>query len=112
MLNVQQEPALYAVIMAGGQGTRFWPRSRRSRPKQLLNIVGDTTMVEQTVARLRPLLPPERIVVVAGEAYRDALCQCLSQIPRENLLFEPLGRNTAACVGWAALWVQQRVPKP
>ncbi|MBI3325145.1 MAG: mannose-1-phosphate guanylyltransferase [Nitrospinae bacterium] len=102
---------MYAVIMAGGQGTRFWPRSRRSRPKQLLTIVGETTMVEQTVARLRPFIPPERIVVVAGQAYRDILCQCLSQIPPENLLFEPVGRNTAACVGWAALWVEQRAPE-
>src|SRR5919109_5344592 len=99
---------LYAVIMAGGQGTRFWPRSRRKRPKQLLNIVGETTMVEQTVARISPLIPPERTVVVAGEAYRDTLRSCLPHMPAENFLFEPVGRNTAACVAWAALWVRQR----
>jgi len=110
MARAQPNPTLYAVIMAGGQGTRFWPRSRRSRPKQLLNIVGDTTMVEQTVTRLGPLIPPECIVVVAGQAYSDVLRQCLSHLPAENFLVEPVGRNTAACVGWAALWVQQRAP--
>jgi mannose-1-phosphate guanylyltransferase len=101
---------LYAVIMAGGQGTRFWPRSRRKRPKQLLNIVGETTMLEQTVARVSPLIPYERIVVVAGEPYRDLLQASLPHLPPENFLFEPVGRNTAACVAWAALWVQQRAP--
>jgi mannose-1-phosphate guanylyltransferase len=86
------QQALYAVIMAGGQGTRFWPRSRRKRPKQLLNIVGETTML------------------VAGEGYRDILQASLPQLPPDNFLFEPVGRNTAACVAWAALWVQQRAP--
>jgi mannose-1-phosphate guanylyltransferase len=103
-------PELYVVIMAGGQGTRFWPRSRRQRPKQLLNIVGETTMLEQTVARLSSLVAAERIVVVAGRAYRDLIRDGLPQLPDENFLFEPIGRNTAACVAWAALWVQQRAP--
>jgi len=104
-------PQLYAVIMAGGQGTRFWPRSRRQRPKQLLNILGAQTMIEQTVARISPLIPPERIVVVAGEAHRDQLLAALSHLPVENFLFEPVGRNTAACVTWAALWLRQRAPE-
>jgi mannose-1-phosphate guanylyltransferase len=94
--------------MAGGQGTRFWPRSRRKRPKQLLNIAGEMTMIEQTVARIRPLIAVERIVVVAGDAYRDLIRDCLPQLPDENFLFEPVGRNTAACVAWATLWVRQR----
>ena len=98
----------YAVIMAGGQGTRFWPRSRRKMPKQLLNIVGEATMLEQTVARISPLIPAERTVVVAGDAYRDPIRACLPQLPAGNFLFEPVGRNTAACVAWAALWVRQR----
>ena len=106
-----QHGELYAVIMAGGQGTRFWPRSRRKRPKQLLNIIGQTTMLEQTVTRISPLVPVERMVVVAGEAYRDLLRQTLPQLPEENFLFEPIGRNTAACVAWATLWVQQRSPQ-
>jgi mannose-1-phosphate guanylyltransferase len=98
---------LYAVIMAGGQGTRFWPRSRRQRPKQLLNIVGEATMLEQTVARLGSLIRAERTLVVAGDDYRDAIRACLPQLPKENFLFEPVGRNTAACVALAALWVRQ-----
>jgi mannose-1-phosphate guanylyltransferase len=98
---------LYAVIMAGGQGTRFWPRSRRQRPKQLLNIVGEATMLEQTVARLSSLIPAERTLVVAGDGYRDAIRVCLPQLPEENFLFEPVGRNTAACVALAALWVRR-----
>jgi mannose-1-phosphate guanylyltransferase len=102
---------LYVVIMAGGQGTRFWPRSRRQRPKQLLNIVDETTMLEQTVARVSSLIPAERIVVVAGQAYHDLIRDGLPQLPTENFLFEPIGRNTAACVAWAALWVQQRAPE-
>jgi mannose-1-phosphate guanylyltransferase len=99
---------VYAVIMAGGQGTRFWPRSRRMRPKQLLNIVGEMTMLEQTVSRIRPLIPAERIIVVAGEAYHDLIRDSLPQLPDENFLFEPVGRNTAACVAWAALWIRRR----
>ncbi len=99
---------LYAAIMAGGQGTRFWPRSRRKMPKQLLNIVGEKTMLEQTVARISPLIPAERILVVAGDDHRDRIRADLPQLPDENFLFEPVGRNTAACVAWAALWVRQR----
>jgi mannose-1-phosphate guanylyltransferase len=76
----------------------------------LLNIIGETTMLEQTVARISALIPYERTVVVAGEAYRDLMRESLSQLPEENFLFEPIGRNTAACVAWAALWVQQRAP--
>jgi mannose-1-phosphate guanylyltransferase len=103
-----QHRELYAVIMAGGQGTRFWPRSRRKLPKQLLNIVGEATMLEQTVARISPLIPAERTLVVAGDAYRDSIRASLPQLPAENFLFEPVGRNTAACVAWSALWVRQR----
>jgi mannose-1-phosphate guanylyltransferase len=106
-----RESNLYGVIMAGGQGTRFWPRSRRMRPKQLLNIVGEKSMLEQTAARIRPLIPAERIMVVAGEAYRDQVRNSLPQLPDENFLFEPVGRNTAACVAWAALWIRQRAPE-
>jgi mannose-1-phosphate guanylyltransferase len=97
--------------MAGGQGTRFWPRSRRRRPKQLLNIVGEQTMIEQTVARINALISPHRILVVAGEAYRDLLLAALPQLPADNFLLEPIGRNTAACVTWAALWLRQRDPE-
>lgn len=105
-----QPHQVYAVIMAGGQGTRFWPRSRRNMPKQLLNIIGEKTMIEQTVARISPLIPAERTLVVAGAAYSELIRDCLPQLPEENFLFEPVARNTAACVAWAALWVRKRAP--
>jgi mannose-1-phosphate guanylyltransferase len=77
-------------------------------PKQLLNIVGEATMLEQTVARIAPLIPPERTLVVAGEDYSLSIRACLPQLPEDNFLFEPVGRNTAACAAWATLWVRQR----
>jgi mannose-1-phosphate guanylyltransferase len=80
-------------------------------PKQLLNIIGEKTMIEETVARISPLIPAARTLVVAGDAYRDLIRDCLPQLPEENFLFEPVGRNTAACVAWAALWVRQRAPE-
>src|SRR5262249_52180622 len=64
---------LHAVIMAGGSGTRFWPKSRRNRPKQLLNLVGDRTMLQQTVARIAPLVPPGRALVVTGAGQAEAI---------------------------------------
>ena len=68
-------------------------------------------MLEETVARISPLIPAERTLVVAGEAYGQLIRDCLPQLPEENFLFEPVGRNTAACVAWAALWVRQRAPE-
>ncbi|MEJ2233097.1 MAG: sugar phosphate nucleotidyltransferase [Syntrophobacterales bacterium] len=99
---------MYAVIMAGGKGTRFWPRSRQKRPKQLLNIVGRRSMLQQTVARITSLLPPENIIVVAGEDHGEEVHNQLAELPKENIILEPVGRNTAACIGLAALLVQQR----
>lgn len=101
---------MYAVIMAGGKGTRFWPRSRERRPKQLLNIVGPRSMLQQTVARLDSLLPPENVLVVAGENHGAEVRNQLSELPSENIILEPVGRNTAACIGLAALLVQHRDP--
>jgi mannose-1-phosphate guanylyltransferase len=109
-MMVPHHHELYAVIMAGGQGTRFWPRSRRRLPKQLLSIIGEATMLEQTVARISALIPAERTLVVAGEVYRNSIRACLPQLPDENFLFEPVGRNTAACVAWAALWLRRHAP--
>jgi mannose-1-phosphate guanylyltransferase len=95
----------HAVILAGGRGTRFWPRSRTRTPKQLLNIVGKTTMLEQTVARLRPLIPAERIWTVTNA---EQVAEVRKQMPaaaRKRVLTEPVGRNTAAAVALAALHV-------
>ena len=68
-------------------------------------------MIEETVARISPFIPAERTLVVGGEAYGHLMRACLPQLPEENFLFEPVGRNTAACVAWAALWVRQRAPE-
>ena len=73
---------MYAVIMAGGKGTRFWPRSRQKRPKQLLNIVGQRSMLQQTVARISGLLPSENILVVAGEDHGGGSAQSTGRITR------------------------------
>ena len=97
---------MYAVIMAGGSGTRFWPLSRRRRPKQLLSLFGDKPMIAETVDRLAGLVPPERVLVVTNEALAEAVRAALPSVPAENVLCEPMGRNTAPCVGMAAAAVR------
>jgi mannose-1-phosphate guanylyltransferase len=93
---------MFAVIMAGGSGTRFWPASRERLPKQFLAITGDRTMLEETLARAEGFAPPGRISVVVGRVHDDLTKRILSGKPVE-ILVEPRGRNTAACVGLAAL---------
>src|SRR5262245_32054892 len=101
---------LHAVIMAGGSGTRFWPKSRRNRPKQLLNLSGDATMLQQTVARLGDLVPPERVLVVTGADQAEAIRSQLPHVPAGNVVAEPCPRDTAPCVGLAASIVAKRDP--
>ncbi len=102
---------LHAIIMAGGSGTRFWPKSRRDRPKQLLKLFGDATMLQQTVARIEPLIPPERILIVTGADQAAATRAQLPGIPAENIVAEPCPRDTAACVGLAAWIVCKKDPQ-
>lgn len=99
---------LYAVIMAGGAGTRFWPLSRRRHPKQLLDLVGGASLIRQTVDRIRPRVPPERTIVVTGAEHAEGLRAEIPEIPRENLLVEPVGRGTAAAIGLATVVVRAR----
>jgi mannose-1-phosphate guanylyltransferase len=96
---------IHAVILAGGRGTRFWPRSRTRTPKQLLNIVGRDTMLEQTVERLRPLVPGDRIWTVTNAEQAAVLRKQLPAAARKRVLTEPIGRNTAAAIALAALHV-------
>jgi mannose-1-phosphate guanylyltransferase len=96
----------HAVILAGGRGTRFWPRSRTRAPKQLLNIVGKQTMLEQTVARLRPLIAPDCIWSVTNAEQTAALKKQLPAASRKRVLTEPIGRNTAAAIALAAVHVR------
>src|SRR6266853_1721199 len=97
---------VHAVILAGGRGTRFWPRSRTRTPKQLLNIVGKGTMLQQTVARLRPLVPAARIWTVTNAEQESAVRKQLAKASRARVLVEPVGRNTAAAIALAAFHIQ------
>ena len=92
---------MYAVIMAGGAGTRLWPLSRRGTPKQLLALTGETTLLQQTVARLDPLLRPHDIFVITSQAHVRATQDQLPQLPPENVLGEPLARSTAVAAALA-----------
>jgi mannose-1-phosphate guanylyltransferase len=100
----------YAVIMAGGIGTRFWPASRKEHPKQFLDIFGDGTLIQNTVARLQGLVPPERCLVVTHERYVEKTQKQLPAVPEENILAEPISRNTAPCITYAATTLAQRDP--
>ncbi len=102
---------LHAVIMAGGKGTRFWPLSREKTPKQLLSIVGDRTMIQATFDRITPITPPERILVVTGVSHADQIREQLPLLPPENVIVEPVGRNTAPCVALASMIVKRRDPE-
>ncbi len=96
--------------MAGGQGTRFWPLSTLERPKQLLPLVTHKTLLEETARRFGALIPPSRILVVTNERQAKEVKRLLPKIPKSNILTEPCGRNTAPCVGLAALVIQKRDP--
>ena len=101
---------MYAVIMAGGRGTRFWPRSRETKPKHLLDIVSSRTIVQETVDRIKPLIPARNILIVTGKKHARELIRQLPEIPAQNIIIEPVGKNTAACIGLAALHILKKVP--
>ncbi|HUH67369.1 MAG TPA: mannose-1-phosphate guanylyltransferase [Syntrophales bacterium] len=102
---------MYAVIMAGGKGARFWPKSREKMPKHLLDIVTKKTIIQETVERITPLVPEKNILIVTGESHADELMRQVPGIPRENIIVEPVGRNTAPCIGLAALHIRRRDPE-
>jgi len=96
----------HAVILAGGRGTRFWPRSRTRTPKQLLNIVGKDTMLQQTVARLKPLISAEPIWTVTNAEQAAAVRKQVPAAARKRVLIEPMGMNTAVAIGLAAIHIR------
>jgi mannose-1-phosphate guanylyltransferase len=100
----------YGVIMAGGVGARFWPLSRERKPKQFLSIFGDESLIEMTYNRLRRIVEKDNIFVVTNEIQRQAINELLTELPEENILSEPIGRNTAPCIGLAAVHIKHRDP--
>src|SRR5437773_1280128 len=98
--------SVHAVILAGGRGTRFWPQSRTKTPKQLLNIIGKGTMLEQTVARFRPIVPAQRIWTVTNREQQAEVRKQLPNDSRKRVLVEPVGRNTAAAIALAAFHIR------
>lgn len=101
---------LHAIVMAGGAGTRFWPASRAALPKQLLALAGDRTLLQETVARLDGLVPPERVLVVTSARLMPAVRRQVPLIPEQGLVGEPCKRDTAPCIGLAALLVLRHDP--
>lgn len=99
---------IYAVIMAGGVGSRFWPRSKKKTPKQMLQIFGENTMIQDTVSRLNGLVDTQNILVITNKLQKEGICEQLPQIPSDNVIEEPFGRNTAACIGLASIIIEKR----
>lgn len=102
---------LYALIMAGGTGSRLWPRSRRDRPKQFLDIVSQRTMLQETYERVMPLIPPARVFVITNNGYTAAVREQLPDLPQANILGEPEGHGTAPAIGLGAITLRQRDPE-
>jgi len=98
----------YALIMAGGTGTRLWPASRRDRPKQTLELVGERTMFEHAVDRIAPVFPPDHIFVVAGSEHVSDLADQAPELPTQNFIVEPVGRGTAPAIGLGAIHLQHQ----
>ena len=99
---------LYAVIMAGGVGSRFWPRSKRHKPKQLLRIFGENTMIQDTAKRLEGMVKMENIFIVTNQIQKDRVSEQLPNIPEQNIIAEPFGKNTAACIGLASIIIHNK----
>src|SRR5258705_12924204 len=92
----------YGLILAGGRGTRFWPRSRRRSAKQVLNVIGERSLIQNTVERLQPVVPQERMWVLTNDYLRDEIVRQLPGVPARQILAEPAQRNTAPAIGLAA----------
>lgn len=101
----------YAVILAGGQGERFWPMSTRCRPKQLLALAGRRAMLAEAVRRVQSLIPPKRILVITSAHLLPAVRKLLPDLPKANIIGEPCGRNTAAAITLGAALIKARNPK-
>ncbi len=101
---------IVGVIMAGGVGERFWPLSRQNRPKQLLHIMSEQSFLQETIERIAPLIPPERLFIITSMRLKAPICRELPDFPADNVIGEPEGRNTAACLALAEVVVSARFP--
>ncbi|MEL7146673.1 MAG: mannose-1-phosphate guanylyltransferase, partial [Bacteroidota bacterium] len=102
---------IYAVIMAGGTGTRFWPFSREKKPKQFLDVLGvGKSLLQLTVDRFAEILPKEQILIVSNEIYEDIIFEQLPDFQKDQVLSEPIKRNTAPCIAYAAYKIREKNP--
>jgi len=99
---------LFVVIMAGGVGSRFWPRSKQKKPKQLIRIFGENTMIQDTVSRLEGFVKKENIFVITNQIQQERVIEQLPDVPEENIIAEPFGKNTAACIGLASVLIHKK----
>lgn len=105
-MQTMQKKDAYAIVMAGGRGERFWPQSRLSHPKQLLRLLGNLTLIEQTVERLLPVFEPDHIIVITNSDYVAPMQSLMSNIPSKNIIGEPLCKDTAPCIAFASAYVK------
>ncbi len=101
---------LYTLIMAGGAGTRFWPRSKTAKPKQYLNMFGDDSLLQSTIKRFATFTDTDNIYIVSGKSQAGVLEEQTSMLPKENLIYEPVGKNTLPCIGLAAMLAEKENP--
>lgn len=101
---------LYSLIMAGGSGTRFWPRSKAAKPKQYLNLFGNESLLQSTIKRFSKFTSTENIYVVSGKSQAEVLEQQTPMLPKANLIYEPVGKNTLPCIGLAAMFAEKESP--
>src|SRR5258708_7436654 len=101
---------LHALIMAGGGGTRFWPRSRQEKPKQFLKLVGSATLLQQALERIEVIATPARTWIITGASYCAETARQLPSLPTDRIVGEPCGRDTAACIGLGAALIARDDP--
>ena len=101
---------IYTLIMAGGSGTRFWPRSRVAKPKQYLNMFGEESLLQSTLERFKTFTDPDNIYIVSSQNQAEALESQANELPKENLIYEPVGKNTLPCIGLAAMFAEKDNP--
>ena len=101
------EKEFCALIMAGGKGTRFWPKSTEEKPKQFLKLIGEKTMIQMTVDRVKKIMPIDKIFIVTCSKYVNLVKEQIPDLPEKNIIIEPIGRNTAPCILLALLYIKQ-----